>query len=244
MLRKFSVASVFMLVGGASIVAPIAKENTTTQNNTSSSQTSILAVVEDAENPKPSMATGPIVTNQLTGKNAQIAYEAEQERIRLEEEARKKAEEEVRLAEEARKAEEVRKAQEAEAARQKALEAQKAAQIAAVNQNTQVTAPTYTAPVANISGSKQDWMAAAGIPQSEWTYVDYIVSRESGWNPSARNASSGACGLMQFLPCSAAKAGANWNDPVNALTRGNQYAVARYGSWQNAYYFWTKNHWW
>lgn len=240
MLRKFSVASVFMLVGGASIAAPIAKENTTTQNNTSSSQTSILAVVEDAESPKPSMATGPIVTNQLTGKNAQIAYEAEQERIRLEEEARKKAEEEARLAEEARKA------QEAEVTRQKALEAQKAAQIAAVNQNVQAAAPTptYTAPVANISGSKQDWMVAAGIPQSEWTYVDYIVSRESGWNPSARNASSGACGLMQFLPCSAAKAGANWNDPINALTRGNQYAVSRYGSWQNAYYFWTKNHWW
>ena len=241
MLRKFSVASVFMLVGGASIAAPIAKENTTTQNNTSSSQTSILAVVEDAESPKPSMATGPIVTNQLTGKNAQIAYEAEQERIRLEEEARKKAEEEARLAEEARKA------QEAEVTRQKALEAQKAAQLAAVNQNIQAAAPapTYTAPVANISGSKQDWMAAAGIPQSEWTYVDYIISKESGWRYNIWNGTgSGAYGLCQTM-LNVHKVSADFKtNPVTQLQWCNNYAVGRYGSWQNAYYFWTENRWW
>lgn len=29
-----------------------------------------------------------------------------------------------------------------------------------------------------------------------------VISHESGWTPSARNPSSGACSLMQFYPCS------------------------------------------
>lgn len=92
-------------------------------------------------------------------------------------------------------------------------------------------------------GSKHDWMAAAGIPQSEWHYVDFIVSRESGWNPNAVNLSSGACGLAQFLPCSHAKAGANWNDPVNALSRQYRYVLDRYGSYRAAVAFWQTNRW-
>lgn len=97
---------------------------------------------------------------------------------------------------------------------------------------------------ASITGDKNTWLSQSGIPQSEWTYVDYIVNRESSWNPNAVNASSGACGLMQFLPCSPQKAGADWNNPVSALQRGNNYAVSRYGSWQGAYNFWVSNHWW
>lgn len=31
--------------------------------------------------------------------------------------------------------------------------------------------------------------------------VDYIISRESGYNPSIVNAGSGACGIPQALPC-------------------------------------------
>lgn len=29
----------------------------------------------------------------------------------------------------------------------------------------------------------------------------YVIGRESGWTTSARNGSSGACGLMQHYPC-------------------------------------------
>ncbi len=74
-----------------------------------------------------------------------------------------------------------------------------------------------------------EWMAAAGIASSDWGYVDYIVSRESGWNPNATNSSSGACGLVQALPCS--KVPGNGYDPVDNLRWGNGYAVGRYGSW-------------
>ncbi|KAA9087371.1 transglycosylase SLT domain-containing protein [Microbacterium radiodurans] len=91
-------------------------------------------------------------------------------------------------------------------------------------------------------GSSSDWLAAAGIPEGDWGYVDYIVSRESGWNPNATNASSGACGLVQAYPCS--KVPGSGYDPVDNLSWANGYAVGRYGSWADAHAFWTANHWW
>lgn len=92
----------------------------------------------------------------------------------------------------------------------------------------------------NIAGTKQDWMTAAGIPPNQWVYVDFIVSHESGWNPNAVNAGSGACGLGQQLPCG--KWAGSWNDPVAALKAMTGY-VGRYGGWAGAYLFWQANHW-
>lgn len=102
---------------------------------------------------------------------------------------------------------------------------------------TPAAPPRYTG-----GGSPAEWMAAAGIAESDWGYVDYIVTRESGWNPNATNASSGACGLVQALPCSKVP-GSGYN-PVDNLRWANGYAVGRYGSWAQAYDFWTSNHWW
>lgn len=83
-------------------------------------------------------------------------------------------------------------------------------------------------------------MAAAGIPQNLWGYVDSIVSRESGWNPNAVNRSSGACGLGQQLPCG--KWTGAWNDPVAALVAMTGYVNARYGGWAGAVAFWNSHH--
>ncbi len=91
-------------------------------------------------------------------------------------------------------------------------------------------------------GSPAEWMSAAGIPESEWGYVDAIISRESGWNPNATNSSSGACGLAQALPCS--KVPGSGYDPVANLSWANGYAHGRYGGWAQAYNFWMANHWW
>jgi len=91
-------------------------------------------------------------------------------------------------------------------------------------------------------GAPAEWMAAAGIAQGDWQYVDYIVSRESGWNPNATNSSSGACGLVQALPCS--KVPGNGYNPVDNLRWATGYATGRYGSWSGAYNFWVNNHWW
>lgn len=103
----------------------------------------------------------------------------------------------------------------------------------------QTVAPTP--PASTPQGDKYTWMAQAGIPESDWKYVDYIVSRESSWNPNAVNRNGGACGLVQALPCS--KLGANWNDPVTALKWQYNYVKARYGGYAGAYAFWVSNHW-
>lgn len=90
-------------------------------------------------------------------------------------------------------------------------------------------------------GSKTDWLAASNIPRESWGYADFMVNRESSWNPNAVNPSSGACGLAQALPCS--KVPGNPHDPVNSLNWMNGYVNGRYGGWEGAYNFWTANHW-
>ncbi|WP_228479686.1 transglycosylase SLT domain-containing protein [Microbacterium abyssi] len=102
--------------------------------------------------------------------------------------------------------------------------------------------PVAATPFYTGGGAPAEWMAAAGIASGDWGYVDYIVSRESGWNPNATNSSSGACGLVQALPCS--KVPGNGYDPVDNLRWANGYATGRYGSWAAAHAFWTSNHWW
>lgn len=100
--------------------------------------------------------------------------------------------------------------------------------------------------VAMPTGSHEDWMTQAGIPQSEWQYVNYIVSKESGWSYTAVNASSGATGLCQSLPASKmASSGADYlTNPITQLKWCHGYAMARYGGWSGAYNFWTSAHWW
>lgn len=115
------------------------------------------------------------------------------------------------------------------------------ARIASEQAAQKPKAQATSAPAAQISGDKHSWLAASGIPEAHWGYVDAIVTRESGWNPNAVNASSGACGLGQQLPCG--KWPGQWNNPIHALRAMNQYVLARYGSWQNAVGFWNKNHW-
>jgi uncharacterized protein YabE (DUF348 family) len=90
-------------------------------------------------------------------------------------------------------------------------------------------------------GSKTEWLAASNIPQSSWGYADFMVSKESGWNPNALNKSSGACGLAQALPCS--KVPGNPFNPVDSLNWMNGYVNGRYGGWEGAYAFWNSKHW-
>ena len=91
---------------------------------------------------------------------------------------------------------------------------------------TKVIVPVY-------SGSHADWMTAAGFSAAHFGYVEKLIQKESGWNPNAMNSSSGACGLVQALPCS--KLGPNWNDPVVALMWGQGYVNGRYGGWAGAW---------
>lgn len=100
--------------------------------------------------------------------------------------------------------------------------------------------------ITTITGEKTDWMKAAGIPESDWQYVDYIIEHESGWNYRAVNPSSLAYGLPQSLPASKlSSAGSDWRDnPVTQLKWATQYANERYGGWQQAYNAWRSQNWW
>lgn len=86
------------------------------------------------------------------------------------------------------------------------------------------------------AGSHTDWMAAAGISPNDYGYVNYLVSKESGWRVNASNRNSGAYGLPQALPGrKMASAGADWeNNPITQLKWMNGYVKGRYGSWANA----------
>lgn len=159
--------------------------------------------------------------------DAEVKKQIEEEKIRKQIEEKKRIDEDKK------------KALELEIANKKAKEVadKKSATI-----SQPIKVPSANAPSSQISGTKQEWMMAAGIPESEWTYVDYIVTRESTWKPNAVNTSSGACGLAQALPC--AKTGcANYADPVCSLKWQHGYVKSRYGSYANAYVFWSKNHW-
>lgn len=90
-------------------------------------------------------------------------------------------------------------------------------------------------------GTKTEWLTASVIPESDWGYADFMVQKESGWNPNAVNKSSGACGLAQALPCS--KVPGNPYNPIDSLNWMNGYVNGRYGGWAGAYAFWNSHHW-
>lgn len=92
---------------------------------------------------------------------------------------------------------------------------------------------TQTASAA--SGTCADWMAAAGIADTEATRK--LILKESGCNPRAVNPSSGACGIPQAYPCSKLPNGVN-TDPVTQLKWMQNYVNQRYGSWDNALSTW------
>ncbi|HET9722069.1 MAG TPA: G5 domain-containing protein [Candidatus Saccharimonadales bacterium] len=91
----------------------------------------------------------------------------------------------------------------------------------------------------DINGDKTSIMSAAGISSSDYAYANFIISHESGWRPTAANA-SGAYGLCQALPGSKmATAGADWStNPITQLRWCSSYADRSYGGWAPAY-----NHW-
>ena len=91
-------------------------------------------------------------------------------------------------------------------------------------------------------GSHTDWMAMAGIAESDYGAVNYIISHESGWRVTAKGM-GGAYGLPQALPGSKmASAGADWaTNPITQLRWFKQYCN-RYGGIQGAYAHWLKYH--
>ncbi|SEF80126.1 Transglycosylase SLT domain-containing protein [Actinacidiphila yanglinensis] len=87
-------------------------------------------------------------------------------------------------------------------------------------------------------------MAKEIVGSGQYMCFSNIVTRESGWNYTATNASSGAYGLVQALPGSKmASAGADWQtNPATQIKWGLNYMNSRYGSPCDAWQFWQVNH--
>ncbi|WES64196.1 hypothetical protein P0L94_17245 [Microbacter sp. GSS18] len=118
-----------------------------------------------------------------------------------------------------------KKAAEEEAAR-KAAEAKRKAEEAAKALAAGNTVDGAKATARNLAASQYGWGA------DQFSCLDSLWTKESGWNYQAYNPSSGATGIPQSLPGSKmATAGADWQ--TNATTQiqwGLDYIARAYGS--------------
>ena len=109
-------------------------------------------------------------------------------------------------------------------------EAKASAATTTATASTQDTTPVVAS--GDVQTTAASMLAARGWGGSDqWSAFSNLVNRESGWNIHAVNASSGACGLPQALPCSKlSSAGADyWDNPVTQLTWMMDYIAGRYG---------------
>lgn len=83
---------------------------------------------------------------------------------------------------------------------------------------------------------------AQAVPADDGSAKSFIYMKESGNNPGAINASSGACGLGQALPCS--KMPCSLSDYACQDNFFTGYMQNRYGTWENAKAFWLSHRWW
>ncbi|PZR54230.1 hypothetical protein DNL40_04760 [Xylanimonas oleitrophica] len=88
----------------------------------------------------------------------------------------------------------------------------------------------------SVSGSPraigQQLAAARGWTGEQWSCLDSLFQKESGWNPSAANPSSGAYGIPQALPGSKmGSVAGDWRtNPATQITWGLNYIEGRYGT--------------
>lgn len=77
--------------------------------------------------------------------------------------------------------------------------------------------------------------AARGWTGAEWNALNMLWTRESGWNPRARNPSSGAFGIPQALPPGKMGAAAVAGNAGAQIAWGLNYIAGRYGDPINAW---------
>jgi len=177
----------------------------------------------------------------------QAVLDAEAEQVRLADE--------MRLAEAARLAEEARLAAEAEAAAAEAsaaaeaveeeeAAAEAAAAAKATKKSASAAAPAATTSAPEVtaeapastssgrSGSFQDYaLAQLGGDSREFTCLESLWGKESGWNPTAQNSGSTAYGIPQFLDSTWKGTGiAKTSDGYRQIDAGLIYIDSRYGS--------------
>jgi hypothetical protein len=146
------------------------------------------------------------------------AAEAQRERDEAAAEAARKAAAEKAARKEAARKEAARKAAAEKAARQEAAREEAAPEAAAA-----APAP---------SGSFQEYaLSKLGGDAAEFSCLESLWGKESGWNPNAQNPTSTAYGIAQFLDSTWAGTGiAKTSDGYRQIDAGLIYINNRYGS--------------
>ena len=92
--------------------------------------------------------------------------------------------------------------------------------------------PSAPAPSGSVKEIGQQMAAARGWTGGEWSCLDLLWQRESGWNHQAANPSSSAYGIPQALPGSKmGSAGSDWaTNPATQIEWGLGYIADRYGT--------------
>ena len=134
-----------------------------------------------------------------------------------------------------------------------------------ITTDVSVTNPLTTPGTVTSNSGSSGYSTPTGGPQSigltlasnmgwtgaEWTALQELWNKESGWNPHAKNPSSGAYGIPQALPYSKMPKAA-WpedkggqSDPTAQIQWGLEYIRGRYGSPRMALAAWKSRnpHW-
>lgn len=95
------------------------------------------------------------------------------------------------------------------------------------------------------TGDHTHWMKQAGIPRSWWADMNWIITRESGWRPTAKNPRSTAYGIGQLEDYGPYRRhGSNWRtNPIAQLMGMKDYIKGRYGDAAGAKRFWEAHQW-
>lgn len=94
-----------------------------------------------------------------------------------------------------------------------------------------VAAPVPDTPkdIAKAKAAERGWTGA------EWNALEELWHNESGWKPTAKNPSSGACGIPQAYPCSKIP---NPSSVESQIDWGLEYVAKRYTTPSKALAFW------
>lgn len=200
----------------------------------------IVATSYEREEARPSRSGGRLpldIDHKAAAESVSRQYivQHEQHTISLAEiEAAERKAEEERIEEEKRKereaAEKERKRQEAEAAKKR--EAEKVAQEAQKQPPKEITpVPATPAPPAPTGSQIKDY-ALSKVGPEQFQCLNLLWEKESNWNHTAMNPSSGAYGIPQSLPGhKMASAGSDWQtNPYTQVNWGISYISGRHGT--------------
>lgn len=112
------------------------------------------------------------------------------------------------------------------------------ARVVATAAQAQILSPDDAADSTDIRDIARE-MNAQEFGDQYWPALNTLWEHESGWRPSARNRSSGACGIPQALPCGKIPD----MSPEGQVLWGLNYIAQRYGNPANAWRFWQAHHW-